>query len=213
MKGNDLMLGNKEVMAKNIKRHMKMKNIDRKKLSKDIDVKYTTLTDWINANTYPRIDKIEKLANYFGISKSELVEEPKVAMEQIKPHVVPVISKISAGLPIEHQENIIDYAFMPSNLVKPNKEYFYLIVDGDSMNKEFNNGDLLLVEKDSIVENGQIGIVAINGYDATVKRVRYDNDKIVLIPESTNPDNFPQVYDKNDEVHILGRVISVQKFY
>ncbi|HCA7054766.1 TPA: helix-turn-helix transcriptional regulator, partial [Staphylococcus pseudintermedius] len=57
------MLGNKEVMSKNIRRLMKENNVDRKQLSTDLKVKYTTLSDWINAKTYPRIDKIELLAN------------------------------------------------------------------------------------------------------------------------------------------------------
>ena len=69
------MLGNKQVMAKNISRLMKENNIDRKKLSNDLKVKYTTLSDWINAKTYPRIDKIELLADYFNVAKADLVED------------------------------------------------------------------------------------------------------------------------------------------
>ena len=69
------MLGNKQLMAKNISRLMKENNIDRKKLSNDLKVKYTTLSDWINAKTYPRIDKIELLADYFNVTKADLVED------------------------------------------------------------------------------------------------------------------------------------------
>lgn len=68
-------LGNKEIMARNIKKLMDEHNIDRNELCKAIDVKYTTLADWINAKTYPRIDKIELMANYFHVSKSTLVED------------------------------------------------------------------------------------------------------------------------------------------
>ena len=67
------MLGNKEVMAKNISKYMRINNVDRTQLSKDLKVKYTTLSDWINAKTYPRIDKIELLANYFNVTKADLV--------------------------------------------------------------------------------------------------------------------------------------------
>ncbi|MBF0781149.1 helix-turn-helix transcriptional regulator, partial [Granulicatella sp. 19428wC4_WM01] len=70
-------LGNKEVMAQNIKYYMKKYNIDRNKLCFDLNLKYMTVSDWINAKTYPRIDKIETLANYFKISKSDLVEKRK----------------------------------------------------------------------------------------------------------------------------------------
>lgn len=69
-------LGNKEIMAKNIKRLMELKGKDRNDICRDLGFKYTTFTDWINAKTYPRIDKIEMMANYFGVSKADLVEEP-----------------------------------------------------------------------------------------------------------------------------------------
>jgi len=69
-------LGNKEIMAQNIKRLMELYQKDRTDICKDLGFKYTTFTDWINGNTYPRIDKIEMMANYFGISKADLVESP-----------------------------------------------------------------------------------------------------------------------------------------
>ena len=69
------MLGNKEIMAENIQYFMEKKGIDRTKLSKDLGIAYSTLSDWINAVKYPRIDKIEIMANYFGISKADLVEK------------------------------------------------------------------------------------------------------------------------------------------
>ena len=68
-------LGNKETMSKNIRLQMDLHEVSRKQLCDAIGVKYTTLTDWINGNTYPRIDKIELMANYFGISKSDLIED------------------------------------------------------------------------------------------------------------------------------------------
>lgn len=68
-------LGNKEIMSKNIQRYMNMNNISRRELSKRLNVGYSTVTDWINAVNYPRIDKIEMMANMWGIDKSDLVEE------------------------------------------------------------------------------------------------------------------------------------------
>jgi len=68
-------LGNREIMANNIKKHMESSG----KLAKDIcdalEISPSTFSDWVNGRNYPRIDRIEMLANYFGISKSELVEE------------------------------------------------------------------------------------------------------------------------------------------
>ena len=68
-------LGNKKVMADNIKHYLKRNGITRKKLSSDLDISYTTLASWLQADSYPRIDKIEMMANYFGVSKADLVEK------------------------------------------------------------------------------------------------------------------------------------------
>lgn len=66
---------NKEVFSKNLKTHMSRKGKDRRQVSEDLKVSYSTLTDWINGKKFPRIDKIEMLADYFGISKSDLIED------------------------------------------------------------------------------------------------------------------------------------------
>ena len=68
-------LGNKAIMAKNIQFYMDKYGKSRQDMCEALGVKYTTFTDWVKGNSYPRIDKIELMANYFGISKSDLVEE------------------------------------------------------------------------------------------------------------------------------------------
>ncbi|PTF09177.1 transcriptional regulator [Staphylococcus cohnii] len=208
------MLGNKQVMAKNISRLMKEKNIDRNKLSKDLKISYTTLSDWINAKTYPRIDKVEMLANYFNVTKADLVEDKEQqALETLPVKKIPVVSQISAGLPIYSEENLIDYIYFSKEKLKGNKEEFGLKVTGDSMNKIFDEGDVVVVEKDSVVENGQLGVVMVNGYNGTVKRIRYKDDQIILIPESNNPKHYPQVYSTKDEIKIVGRVVAGVKTF
>lgn len=69
------MLGNKRVMGNNIQYYMDKFKIGRKEFADAIGVPYSSLTDWINGKTYPRIDKIEKMAKYFRITKADLVEE------------------------------------------------------------------------------------------------------------------------------------------
>lgn len=68
-------LGNKKVMAQNIHYYMDLSGVRPKDVCDTLKIPMPTFSDWINAKTYPRIDKIEMLANYFGISKSDLVEE------------------------------------------------------------------------------------------------------------------------------------------
>lgn len=68
-------LGNKQTMAKNIKYYMEKNNVNSLELCRVLGVPQSTFSYWLNAKTYPRIDKIEKMANYFGISKADLVED------------------------------------------------------------------------------------------------------------------------------------------
>ena len=68
-------LGNKQIMSENIQRLMDSRGIDRNKICTDLGFKYTTFTDWVKGKTYPRIDKIEMMAQYFGVNKSDLVEK------------------------------------------------------------------------------------------------------------------------------------------
>ena len=68
-------LGNKEVMAKNIRKQLESRGLNVKDFAARMDFKYSTVLDWVNAKTYPRIDKIELMANYFGIEKADLIEE------------------------------------------------------------------------------------------------------------------------------------------
>ena len=204
------MLGNKEVMAKNINKYMKMNKISRNKMSEALGVSYSTLSDWVNAKTYPRIDKIEMMANYFGVSKSDLVED-KQTVDTVQITTAPVLSKVSAGMPMYSEENIVDYIYLPAHEVKAGKEVFGLVVEGDSMNQEFKEGDIVIVEKDSVVENGEIGVVMVNGYNATLKQVKYVQDSIVLMPKSDNPAHDPQIYNKDDEVKIIGKVVGMHR--
>jgi len=64
-----------KIFANNLNHYMKINNVDRNKLCKDLGFKYTTVREWTNGTAFPRIDKVEMLANYFNIQKSDLIED------------------------------------------------------------------------------------------------------------------------------------------
>jgi repressor LexA len=68
-------LGNKETFAKNLAYYLERSGKDQKVVAEDVGVAPSTFNEWMKAKKYPRIDKIEMLANYFGILKSDLIEE------------------------------------------------------------------------------------------------------------------------------------------
>jgi transcriptional regulator with XRE-family HTH domain len=75
-----LVNGNKNILSKNLKKYISKSGKDRGKIAEELGLSYSTLTDWINGNKYPRINNVEKLAAYFGVSKSDLIED----FEEIK---------------------------------------------------------------------------------------------------------------------------------
>ncbi|HDV4420672.1 TPA: helix-turn-helix domain-containing protein [Staphylococcus aureus] len=203
-------------MKPDIKSRRKELNLTLEQVGDLVGVGKSTVRKWETGDIENmKRDKIVKLAKALRVSPSYImgIEDEKPQLETMPVKKIPVVSKISAGMPIYTEENLIDYIYFATKNLNSNKEEFGLQVSGDSMDKLFQDGDVVVVEKDSTVENGQLGVVLVNGYNGTVKRIRYNNDQIILIPESNNPSHYPQVYGKDDEVKIVGRVVASQKLF
>lgn len=208
-------IGNKIVFSKNLRELMKQKGKDRNKVCADLGFKYTTFADWYNGKKYPRIDKIEMLADYFGVLKSDLIEDkadlPRnaIPINLTSRHRIPILGRIAAGLPLYAEQNIEGYTLTDLN---GGTEYFALRVNGDSMNAaRIEDGDLIIVRRQEEVENGELAVVMVGDDDATVKRFYATNDTVTLMPQSTNPKHQPQIYDlKKTKIRVLGRVVKVE---
>lgn len=121
---------------------------------------------------------------------------------------IPVVGKVTAGLPILAVENIEDTFSIPLNYVKSNKELFILNVSGESMiGAGILNGDLAIMEKTSTAANGEI-VVALIGSEATLKRFYKEKDHIRLQPENINMD--PIIVD---DCQIIGRLVGIYRSY
>lgn len=88
-------LGNKEIMAANIKYYLYINGLSQSDLCRTLGIKINTFSDWVNAKTYPRIDKIELMANYFGIEKSDLVEEKAKIKDKIIEESLNILKELS----------------------------------------------------------------------------------------------------------------------
>jgi SOS-response transcriptional repressor LexA len=121
---------------------------------------------------------------------------------------IPVIGEIKAGYDLLAEQNIIGYEITSRNDLKEGETYFYLLVKGDSMiNAGIHDGYRVLVRKQNFIEEGKIGVVIVNGDEATLKRVYYDNDMIRLVAE--NP-KIPSKTYPIDEALIQGQVIKFE---
>lgn len=204
-------LGNKQIMAKNIRYYMNKHSVSQTEICNTLGIKMPTFSDWVNAKTYPRIDKIELMANYFGISKADLVEEHTAQSTNSNAVTIKVLGRVAAGLPIEAVENIIDTEEISEELSKTG-EFFGLQIHGNSMEPKFSEGDVVIVRKQEDAESGDIVIATVNGTDATCKRLRKYRDGIELI--STNPSYEPMFFSAEEietkPVRIIGRVVELR---
>ncbi|WP_347099656.1 LexA family protein [Staphylococcus ureilyticus] len=203
----------KNVIGKRIKELRKQKKLTQTDLSKLTGYKQNTISSHENGTR--GLDELD-IMNYceaLGVTPTDLFQKEQPQIETMPVKKIPVVSQISAGLPIYSEENLVDYIYFATDKIDSNKEEFGLKVSGDSMDKIFQDGDVVVIEKDSTVENGQLGVVMVNGYNATVKRIRYNDDQVILIPESNNSNHYPQVYNAKDEVKIVGRVVASQRLF
>lgn len=200
---------------------MRIRNIKATELSAKTGIAKSSLSEYINGKYEAKQDGVYLLAKALDVNEAWLMgldvpmerqkEESNVFPVPDIPKKVPVVGKISAGMPILAIENIEGYEFAPSSQIKEGYTYFYLKVQGDSMNLKFNEGDIVLVQKQDFLENDQIGVILVNGDDATVKKYKSENGLVILEPMSTNPENTVQIYDpKKIDIKIVGKVISYQ---
>ena len=196
-------LGNKEIMSRNIQHYMSIKNKTRQEICDDIGVKYTTFTDWLNGNTYPRIDKIELMANYFGINKSDLVEDNRTRSA----NRIPVLGRVAAGIPIDAIEDIIDYEEVDNKLAQLG-ELFGLKIKGDSMTPRICDGDVVIVHQQANAESGDIIIATVNGDDAVCKKLQIYSNVVLLY--SLNPNYEPIDVTGREDFKIIGKVVELR---
>ena len=207
-------LGNKEIFAKNLKYYMTINNKNRNDVCRDLDIPYTTFAEWYNGNIYPRIDKIQMLANYFDIKKSDLVENKEKVDRLGNPVVsIPILGTVKAGYNYLAQENWIGTVDVETSLVGDGKGYFALKVHGDSMFPVFMEDDIVVVKQQSDFENGDIVVAIINGDEATIKKGKKSDNSILLQPLNTNYEPLIFTYDqmKTIPVTIVGIVKQLKR--
>ena len=179
---------------------------------KDIQNKVSNDINYELPKKIKEIDNLIKYMNLYNDQDVEISEEISSDIIDFKPkeknieyRSINLIGKVSAGNPCYAFEEILDSFNIPSNLLCPSKDYFILKVKGDSMNKLYSPGELILIESTTLVDNNDI-IIAIINEEATCKKVHFYPNEIALIPQSSNPLHKVQTY-KPIDVHISGKVL------
>ena len=203
------------IIAKNISVLLEHSGKTQADLADFMGVSQATVSNWCKGTKLPRMDKIDRICEYFNVNRSDLMEDDSryqsIPSEPTSVRI-PVLGSIPAGIPLEAVEDVVDWEDIPIEWTKGGKEFFSLKVKGDSMYPKFIEGDTIILRKQDDCENGDICAVYVNGYDATLKKVVKKQDCIVLQP--LNPAYDPKVYDYNDElnpIQIAGVVVEIRR--
>ena len=186
-------------------------NLTQEELAKKIDTSRSNIANYENDKNMPSIDILDKLSKIFNCSIDYLLGKTNKNAINIsdKIYMCPVYGQIPAGEPNWAEECIegrlpLDPNLM--NIVDP-EECYFLRVNGERMKKDIKNGSYALIRKTDWVENGEIAVVLVNGYDATLKKFTKNNDVVVLEPVSNDPTFQTQIYTKDTPIKIIGKYI------
>lgn len=202
-------------IGKRIKQLRMRNNLSQAELGKIAGVTDKAVSTWEQDQKIPRMGAIEKMALYFGVTKSYIIDGVDDGARDFEPTIppgfeplpemqlIPLVGEIACGMPITAEENLDGYVEAP----KGRHIDFALTCKGESMvDAGISDGDVVFVRKQPTVENGQIAAVRVNG-EATVKRVYINGNAMILQPANIN--FLPQTYaiSELDDVAIEGLVV------
>lgn len=174
------------------------------------------IAKWESGKIDPRLSSLRKMSEALKVPMTYLLgledDERFLAAKAVETVQVPVLGRIAAGTPREALTISDEYHGTPDTLMRNRHRAFWLAVAGNSMNRVFPEGSLVLIDPDATINNGDIAAVFVNGDDATLKRVYYEGDSVRLHPESYDVEYRDRVIDKTDpeapEVHMVGKAVS-----
>lgn len=163
----------------------------------------------------PDYDRIREISDVSGLSVAYLMglsDDPFSEPTRGPVHMRPVLGRIAAGTPREALEQSDERHAVSDDVYRDHPHGFWLQVAGNSMNRLFPDGALIYVDMDAELRNGDVAVVNVNGYDATVKRIYWEPGAIRLKPDSWDMDYQDRVIYANDPdapaVRTVGKVIT-----
>lgn len=189
----------------------KRRKISRKEVADFLQVHETTIKRYEDGNTKKLpTDRLEKIAKYLNTSIEYLMGwEEEQKPQGIK---IPVLGTVAAGIPISAVEDVLGYEEIPQSWENQG-DFFGLKIKGDSMYPALEDGDVVIVRKQTTADNGDTVIAMVNGDDATCKRYERSNNGIMLIPNNSNytPKFYTNEEIENLPVVIIGKVVELRR--
>lgn len=199
--------------ANRLNKAILLRNIKPIELSEKTGIDKSKISSYMSGRYKAKQDGVYLLAKALNVNEAWLMgldvpmDRDIDRIEMNDKQVFPLLGTVKAGYDYLASENIIGYVNLDKNIQNP-EEYFALTVVGDSMQPVLYEGDIVIVHSQNDLESGQIGIILINGDEATVKRIVKHDDYIELI--SFNSYYPPKKITKDIEFKIIGKVVEAR---
>lgn len=191
----------------------KQQGLTQREVADMLGIHCTTYTKYETGASEPSFEMLRKLTEIFGVSSDYLLGRTSGPGEKVG-KLTPVLGDVAAGIPIEAITDILDYEEIDAALARTG-EFFGLRIKGASMEPRMREGDVVIVRQQETADTGDTVVALVNGDSATVKKIKYGQDGITLLP--TNPAYDPLFYSAAEveslPVRIIGRVVELRAKY
>lgn len=208
----------RQIFSKNLNYYLSCREMSQNELSRRLDVSSAAVNKWVKGESMPRMGKIDAICSVLKIERSDLLEERNPFGRLTQCYKLPVIGAIAGGTPIEAYQDIDpdDWVEVPANLFSNGQKYIALRVEGDSMEPTICDGDIAVIKISYEWQNGAVMAVYVNGYNATLKRVRIAQNGLLTL-QPFNPAHEPQIFTPEEQeekpVRPLGVLVELRKRY
>lgn len=198
-----------KVISANLHNLANTKGVSQIEVSRSTKISPTTLNGYFKGTSLPGMGNIQKLADYFGILKSQIDPRLNMGPDNLIPITkivkIPLLGEIACGDPILAEENIEEYVNEPADDL-PSGQLFYLRAKGESMKPTIPNGSKVLIRQQDDVEDDEIAAVLMtDDNEATLKRIKRVNGVMFLMPDNT--EFKPIIISPENPARILGKAI------
>ena len=201
----------KKIFAENLRKQAAIAGENQPDIAEVLGVTKSAVNAYFMGNKMPRMDRIKKLADHFGCSVSDLVDDKSIE-DQVTAVAIPVLGTVPAGVPIEAIQDILGYEEIPK-IMADTGEFFCLRVEGNSMYPLLYSGETIVIKKQETADNGDIVVALVDNEETTVKRLKKMSDGIIL--EAENPEYnslyFNEKQIQNEKVKIIGKAVESRK--
>lgn len=210
-------------IRENVVELRKRYDITQEELAKIAGVSRGAVSQWEGGFSEPRMGAIQRIADHYGLKKSNLIEDggmsfvgdlphgAKIPNSEPKPAYAPLLGRVHAGA--AQEPDILDEKIpVPYEVHERHPDAYFLQVESSCMTKVYPEGCYILIDPSRAPQNGSVAVVSIDGSDYVMRRMYRGASTLVLSPESWDEGYEDIVVTANDErtVEFHGTVVWFQ---